>query len=249
MKASIILLAGVLLAHSQGANAQNGPEFAEPRALSMLHALTEGEGGDAIRKGLGFGSAAEVSDAKLGDPIEIRVVQLLPLQRYEAEGDANKLLGEPVRRMYPVVSSQKTRCAVTVWHGTNPPRISAFGYSALIGMLEDARKVDSARSGQAASSYFAVEVPDLFTSFLGHYDQHGDLLLTMLYEDRRLPDLKTHQSFEAKVIFARLREFARQVHAISPPRRPGGPSAAACLPPNTGAPYRMTEAPLFSRTE
>ncbi len=211
MRHKTLILVIALTVTAAGIGAQGGPEFSEAKAIAILAEFSRippKGGGTILLKGLGFETADQVSAAKLGQPLKHYYVPPGSLKSFDATGDANSLIVDSSRDIYPVIYGNDVKSSVIVSRATEPPRIVGFGRAGLTRLMDAARSSDSQSAGAPKSAYFAVELPDLFIWLLGHRDSRGRLMLTVLLPDTRLPELRVFQSVDARDLFVKLKPFS-----------------------------------------
>jgi hypothetical protein len=133
-------------------------------------------------RSLGFESPAQVSSAKLGEPLRIYFVRLDQLREYAPGHDPNTLLSGSDKLLYPVTTDGTVRSSVivekykNVWRGTsvgNPP------------LARSATRARDAARRASVDDTFLVHVAALNMYFLGARVS-GQLKLGALIEDKRV---------------------------------------------------------------
>lgn len=179
------------------------PQSAAAAALPTLRRAATGEGARL----LGFRSAEEAAQARLGEPFVISYVPLEGLREYDASKNPSSIILDGRRMLFPVLVGAETRTGIEVsekhgWHA------SAIGGSAIALLLEEARTAH--RGSHPGSSYFAVQVPALNLYFLG-VDTAGARMLIPLANDERFPRLRAGEAVGASEALAELVPAARQL--------------------------------------
>ena len=148
-------------------------------------------------KDMGFSSVDEVSKAKLGEPIQVFMVQLDRLKKYQPGSDPVTLLSGGDRAIFPVMVKDQVRSSIVVekvgeeWKATN------FGGPTLVKMLSQARKNNVLSYEMPANSFYAVQVPALSLYYVGHM-KDDVMMLTPLLD---APGVETGVPTSAKSVF------------------------------------------------
>lgn len=152
---------------------------------------------------LGFGSPDEVRQATLGEPLQFYRVRLDALRAFNESSDAEKLLEDARRSLYPVEVRQRVASSIVVTQSRDGWRATDFGNAAL------ARTVTRYRKGPAD---FVVHVPALKVYFVAKRTE-GTLMLTPIADDPRA-DFKAGEPIPAAVAFKRLQKAAQEYNGL-----------------------------------
>jgi len=177
----LIITVGIIFAIMSQVNAQNDErDRVASEALKTFSELVTEENCEE----LGFASPDEVGNATLGVPIQVFMVQLDHLQEYEVGTDPESLLSGGDEFSYPVLIREEVRSSIVIMKRNEEWEAVSFGWSNLITLLTEIRKVTSERTGLPLSSFFAVRIPALNLYFLAHRTENNILMLTPLLDDR-----------------------------------------------------------------
>lgn len=158
-------------------------------------------------KMMGFKSADKVKSAQLGDYLQVFMVRLDMLQKYQPNDDPDKMLQGGDRVIYPVMVDNRVQSSFTVHKVKEKWSATGFGNSNLIKLLDKGRKIESDSSKLSLSSYFVVKIPALNLFFIGFHAQ-DKLMLTPLFDDKSL-GLKAYKSKAAEEVFEALIPVAK----------------------------------------
>lgn len=149
---------------------------------------------------LGFASAAEAADTKLGNPYPIVFVELEKLKQWQPGDDPKNLsdLLEPTDQViYPLIVGNKVKSSLTVTQIGAGWRTTEWGAKERIRLLNAA--LDNAR---VAESNFLVTIPALNLDFLGDMTD-GPFRVIPIRDDPRYRLMRT-ESVSAKDLFIKL---------------------------------------------
>jgi hypothetical protein len=183
MRTLITLLVIAFVMFSQ-ANAQEKPlpiekiQKVASKALVTLNELVTKENCMAM----GFKSLSEVRAAKLGEYMQVFMVQLDQLQKYQPGSDPNKILSGGNRVIYPVTVNEQVLSSIVVEKVKEHWNATSFGGSNQVKMLTKVRKADSNSTRLPISSYFVLQIPALNLNFIAHQADEV-LMLTPLLDD------------------------------------------------------------------
>jgi hypothetical protein len=126
-------------------------------------------------KGMGFATVEDVQRATLGEPMKVFRIELDALKRYRAEANANDLLVDAQRSLYPVQVDQNVVTSLYVNEHKDGWRATVFGNSAV------ARALAQHRQGK---DDFVVHVPALKVYFIGRRNDAGLALIALIDDPR-----------------------------------------------------------------
>jgi hypothetical protein len=210
---SILLTAGCDKIGSAGKEQAPPKTFTDAQAaatesLSTFRQLVNAQN----YKELGFESAEEVANAKLGEPIHVLVVPLNQLRQYEPGSDPNKLLTDFNQIHYPVVVGDQVRSAILVDQVGGKWKAGTFGAAKLAKLIAAARK---GTQTSTPSQDAVVEVPSLGLYFLGHRTEDNKLTLTPLTDNPTF-GFRAGGAMPAEEVFAALVPAAKSLNTDAP---------------------------------
>ena len=178
---TVVITAALLAAGCSQQRGSNAPpptadaQQAASNALTTLQKLVT----EQNYKALGFTSPTEVKSAVLGQPMEQYNIGIDRLKSYQAGQDVNALLTASSETIYPVTVGGQVRSSVTVVKKEGGYTAASFGNATIVKELSRYREAN-------ATQGFAVRIPAFGMYFLGNRVENR-LMLTPVYEDRRLP--------------------------------------------------------------
>jgi hypothetical protein len=190
-----------------GAQAFADAQTAATQSLATFRKLVTSEN----YKELGFESADQVANARLGAPLQIFIVKLDQLREYQTGSDPNRLLNEGAQLYYPVAVGEQTRSSLVVEQSEGKWKAASFGNAGLAKQIAVVSKRATAPQ-TTVSSEFIVQVPALGIYFLGHRADNK-LMLTPLATDPGY-DLKAGATQPAEEIFTKLAPFAKSHNGL-----------------------------------
>lgn len=195
---------------NQGGEVQtfSDAQSAAARALETFRKLVTNDN----YKEMGFESRDEVAAASLGQPNRVYAVGLDKLREYQAGSDANRLLADANRVIYPVAVKEQVRSSVSVEQRDGKWRATDFGSPGLAKQIGQATRSLAASSPKPEDGPFIVHVQPFNLYFLGHRADNR-LLLTPL-GDYSSFNLKSGATAPADEIFAALTPFARKYNEL-----------------------------------
>lgn len=152
---------------------------------------------------LGFESPDEVRQATLGEPLQSYRVRLDALRALPESIDAEKLLEDARRSLYPVEVKQRVASSIVVTQSRDGWRATDFGNAGV------ARAITRYRKGPTD---FIVHVPALKVYFVAKRTE-GTLTLTPIMDDPRA-DFKAGEPVPAAVALKRLQKMALEYNGL-----------------------------------
>jgi hypothetical protein len=146
---------------------------------------------------LGFRSLEEVSQATLGEPLQIYQVRLDTLRAFADKTDPETLLADPQRSLYPVHVNDRVATSIFVTGSRESWRATEFGNAAVAQLVS--------RQGRGPGN-FIVHVPALQAYFVGDRAS-GKLTLTPVMDDPRT-QFRAGETLPADVVFTKLQAAA-----------------------------------------
>lgn len=162
-------------------------------------------------KELGFESLDEVAAATLGEPRQVFAVRLDQLREYQPGGDANRLLNNANRVIYPVNVREQARSSIAVEQKDGKWRATDFGNARLSRQISQAAKSLAASNQRPEETPIVVHVLPFNLYFLGHRSEKR-LFLTPL-GDYSTFNVRSATA-PADDIFAALASFARNYNGL-----------------------------------
>ena len=159
-------------------------------------------------KSMGFKSADEIKSAKLGEYLQVYLVRLDMLKKYQPDTDPIKLLRVGNQVIYPILIDNEVRSSITLNRVDKKWNVTSFGNSNKIKLIEKGRKTEANYSKLTLDSYFVVKIPAFNMFFIG-YSIEEKLMLTPLFDDTNL-GLKAYESKTAGEIFETLIPYAKE---------------------------------------
>lgn len=203
----LILMCGLLLltAACQKSNEPPKPPAAQPQeaattAIGVLQKMVT----ESNFRSMGFDSADQVKQAQLGSPYAIYDVNLEQLKGYKTGSDANALLTQSSRTLYPVTVNGEVKSSVTINHKETGYQASSFGNAAIIKALS--------RYRQGTDGDFVVRVPAFNMYYLGRRAEK-QLLLIPIIDDPRLK-LKPGEPVKAETVIDQLVSLANSYNGL-----------------------------------
>jgi hypothetical protein len=163
-------------------------------------------------KAMGFESADEMTNATLGQPLSVFMVELGDLRAYQAGSDPNKLLKPIDKVIYPVRVRDEVRSSIVLQKGKEGWKASDFGGANFARLVTRARDESAKTTSLAPTAYFVVQVPALNAYFLG-YRQEEKLMLTSLIDDAAL-NLRAGIGLPAEQVFGELAPLAQKYNGL-----------------------------------
>jgi hypothetical protein len=193
--------------------AQEKDDSARALANAGLKAIAESTTSAAGKERLtmlGFPSIEQARNATLDQPIAEYYIPITKIKDFTPSSDANTAIVDARRSIYPVIAQGVVYSGITISVANGRAHVAGLGRAGVVTLLEKARTEDARLSGRPIDSYFAVEIPDLFTLFLGYRDKQGALWFTFLLKDSRLPGIEPSQSARADAVLLQLRPYAER---------------------------------------
>jgi hypothetical protein len=210
---SILVAAGCDKLKSAGKQQAPPKTFADAQAAANESLATFRQLVNAQNyKELGFESAEEAANAKLGEPIHVLVVSLSQLRQYEPGSDPNRLLTDFNQIHYPVVVGDQVRSAIMVDQANGKWKTGTLGAANLAKLIAAARKATQTANPSEAA---VVEVPSLGLYFLGHHTEDGKLTLTPLTDNAGF-GFRAGGTMPAEQVFATLVPAAKSLNTDAP---------------------------------
>src|SRR6267143_139495 len=163
-------------------------------------------------KAMGFESADEMTNAALGQPLSVFMVELGDLRAYQAGSDPNKLLKPIDKVIYPVSVKDEVRSSIVLQKGKEGWKASDFGGANFARLVTRVRDESAKAAGLPATAYFVVQVPALNAYFLS-YRQNDKLMLASLADDSAL-NLRAGATLPAEQVFGELVPFAQKYNGL-----------------------------------
>lgn len=162
-------------------------------------------------KELGFESLDEASAAALGEPRRVFDVRLDQLREYREGTDADRLLNDANRIVYPVVVREQVRSSISVEKKDGKWRAVDFGNTGLAKQISATTRAMAANQ-RPEDTPVLVHVLPFNLYFLGHHLE-SRLLLTPL-ADYSTFNLKAGTTTPANDVMAALAVFARSYNGL-----------------------------------
>ena len=204
----LVLIAGCSQSGGQQSSSQETPppsfgdaQSAAQRGLETFRRLVT----SANAKELGFESADEVASASLGTPNQVFSVGLEQLKSYQPGGDANQMLANANRSIFPVMVRDQARASITVEQNNGKWTATGFGDSKLARQISTATK-------SVTGTPMIVHVLPFNLYFVGSRNENR-LMLTPL-GDYSSFNLKTGATLSADEVFSALAPFARNYNGL-----------------------------------
>jgi len=208
---SLIAASGVLAQGDVTPDAQH--KESETRDVATQALVTFQKIGNQTNfKAMGFESADEMTNATLGNPLSVYMVELGDLRAYQGGSDPNKLLKPIDKVIYPVNVKDEVRSSIVLQKGKEGWKASDFGGANFARLVTRARDESAKATGLPATGYFVVQVPSLNAYFLG-YHQNDKLMLVSLADDPAL-NLRAGAPLPAEQVFGDLVPFAQKYNGL-----------------------------------
>ena len=182
-------------------------------AIGFIKSLFNDPEDEEFAKELGFDSAQELADAKLGLPLRICSVDLDGLLNFQPTDDPNKLLVDTKRLIFPIFVKEQARLSITVMESEK----NGKGWQVV--QRGSPKVIQKIQQQNPSSSSFLLMVPPFGVRFLGNR-KAGQLMLTAIdesgYLNRYLKEkekLKPGDELPARELFARLAPRAKDLYA------------------------------------
>jgi hypothetical protein len=211
MFVSLIAAAGALAQGNFEADAQHKESETKDVATQAL-ATFQKIGKQANFKAMGFESADEMTNATLGQPLSVYMVELGDLRVYRAASDPTKLLKPIDKVIYPVNVKDEVRSSIVLQKSKEGWKASDFGGANFARLVTRARDESAKATGLPTTGYFVVQVPSLNAYFLG-YRQNDKLMLVSLADDSAL-NLRAGTPLPAEQVFGDLVPFAQKYNGL-----------------------------------
>lgn len=217
MKILLILLiswTGVTWVLAQGtAQTPAQPDLRETKDIATRALVTLQKIGKATNaKAMGFKSADEMANAKLGEPLSVFMVELDLLRAYQSGSDPNKLLKPIDKVIYPVSAQDQVRSSIVLQKGKEGWKASDFGGANFARLITRARDESAKATSLPPAAYFVVQVPALNAYFLG-YRQDDKLMLASIIDDSTM-NLRAGTALPAEQVFGELVPFAQKYNGL-----------------------------------
>lgn len=217
MKIPLILLiswSGVTWVLAQGtAQTPAQPDVRETKDIATRALVTMQKIGKATTaKAMGFKSADEMVNAKLGEPLSVFMVELDLLRAYKPGSDPNKLLKPIDKVIYPVSAQDQVRSLIVLQKGKEGWKASDFGGANFARLVSRARDESTKATSLPPAAYFVVQVPALNAYFLG-YRQDDKLMLASIIDDSTM-NLRAGTALPAEQVFGELVPFAQKYNGL-----------------------------------
>lgn len=206
----LVLIAGCSQSGGQQSSSQSTPppsfgdaQSAAQRGLETFRRLVT----SANFKELGFESMDEVSSASLGAPNQVFSVGLEQLKSYQPGGDANRMLADAGRTIYPVMVRDQARASITVEQKNGKWTATGFGDPKLARQISTTTKSVSAQGAP-----MIVHVLPFNLYFVGSRSDNR-LMLTPL-GDYSAFNVKTGATLSADEVFTALAAFAKNYNGL-----------------------------------
>ncbi|HEV8139860.1 MAG TPA: hypothetical protein VGP81_08815 [Pyrinomonadaceae bacterium] len=206
----LMLIAGCSQSGGQQSSSQSTPppSFGDPqsaaqRGLETFRRLVT----SANAKELGFESTDEVAAASLGAPNQVFSVSLEQLKSYQPGGDANRMLADANRTIFPVMVRDQARASITVEQSNGKWTATGFGDPKLARQISAATKNTSAQGAP-----MIVHVLPFNLYFVGSRSDNR-LMLTPL-GDYSSFNVKTGATLSADEVFSALAPFAKNYNGL-----------------------------------
>jgi hypothetical protein len=208
---ALIGVTGALAQSNFEADAQHKESETKNVATQAL-ATFQKMGKQANFKAMGFESADEMTNATLGQPLLVYMVELGDLRAYQAGSDPNKLLKPIDKMIYPVNVKEEARSSIVLQKDKDGWKASDFGGANFARLVTRARDEAVKTTGLPSTGCFVVQVPSLNAYFLG-YHQNDKLMLVSLADDSAL-NLHAGAPLPAEQVFGDLVPFAQKYNGL-----------------------------------
>lgn len=162
-------------------------------------------------KELGFETADEVANARLGTPLRVYIVKLDALRQYQIGSDPNALLDEAPQLYYPVAIGAQTRASVVVEQAEGKWKAVSFGNAGLAKQIAQLSKETSSQTPSSPETI--VQIPALGLYFLGQRNPDNKLALTPLATNATY-NLRAGATEPAEEVFAKLVPAAKSYNGL-----------------------------------
>lgn len=163
-------------------------------------------------KAMGFESADEMTNATLGQPLSVFMVELDALRAYQSASDPNKLLKSIDKVIYPVSVRDEVRSSIVLQKGKEGWKASDFGGANFARLVTRARDESAKATTLPPTAYFVVQVPALNAYFVG-YRQDNKLMLASIIDDSTM-NLRAGIALPAEEVFGELVPFAQKYNGL-----------------------------------
>jgi hypothetical protein len=163
-------------------------------------------------KTLGFDSAEQLSEARLGEPIAVMMVGLEDLRGYKAGTDPNAIVKPIGKVIYPVSTNERVRSSIVVQKAEKGWQASDFGGANFARLVTEARERTAKATSQPSNSFFLVQVPALNVYFIGYLEE-GKLMLSSIIDDPKM-NLRAGNPLPAEQIFTELSTVAQNYNGL-----------------------------------
>jgi hypothetical protein len=211
LSVSLIAVTGTLAQDDVQADAQRKESETKDVAARALVTFQK-IGKQTNFKAMGFESADEMTNATLGQPVSVFMVELGDLRAYQAGSDPAKLLKPIDKLIYPVNVKNEVRSSIVLQKGKDGWKASDFGGANFARLVTRARDESAKATGLPTAGYFVVQVPALNAYFLG-YRQNDKLMVASLADDSAL-NLRAGAALPAEQVFGDLVPFAQKYNGL-----------------------------------
>ena len=176
-------------------------EEAANKAITILQKMVT----DQNFRALGFESLDQVKQAQLGAPLQMFDIGLDKLKGYRAGTNADTLLTQSSKTVYPITVNGEVKSSVMINHNESGYQPSNFGNADIIKSLSRYRRADSGND-------FIVRVPAFGIYYLGRHVENR-LLLVPIISDPRLK-VKTGEPVPAETVIEQLVPLANAYNEL-----------------------------------
>lgn len=186
---SLIVCVGLVFginanARQTGETGENTPdneqEKAAVKSLELIKQLPQ-----PVLQKLGFESELVVKKSKLGEPLQVYIIDQVKLKEFKKGDEPGDILVDINKIKYPIYVEGGFKSSITLRKVEKKWRFASMG-GVETRYSDHARKIHSNNSQTHLHSYFMVQVPFLRLTFLAYYSD-GLLYLLSTHED---PDFK-----------------------------------------------------------
>lgn len=167
-----------------------------------------------IVRELGFKTERMVKDSSLGKPLKGYIISLDNILEFKQNHDPGKIPVDVKEVNYPVYVSEKSVSSITIREKQGKWEFAVMGRKEIL-FAEQARQIHTASSPGSPHSYFMVQIPAMYLTFLAYY-LDGILYLIPTHED---PDLEfpLYESVLAEDLFLELKPIVEKFANLMAP--------------------------------
>ncbi len=198
----VLLIAGGML-FCVVACGRSGPDAAQQAAAQSLESVQALATDETYRR-LGFESMDELSNLTLGAPFPVYFIGLDALKSFGEQQNAETLLAESTKKLYPVHARGKVRTSVSLEKKGDQWQTVNFGRPSLVKKLDIVRTTLAEKHDRDPADYFLVSIPSIYLMCVG-YREDGEIKLAPLAKHEML-GLDTEEPMPAHQLFAHLSE-------------------------------------------